>query len=294
MRQPFSVEYPESGAVVLCNNSNAQATCIVDVIDTSLWDERFVNAMSYKLASLICHALLKEDDAQKSEQKIDELSKRYLASLPTEPWEEGGWSVSSDKTMLSIFNMALGYIGSKSVSSINENVPEAVQCNLYWDRARRGALRDYPYRFAQRRFKLILRTLPDEYSGEWRYCYSMPAEALKVTRVHKGDEGQHFEHYTVANDANGTFILCNMSPAFATCTVDVEDMNRWDELFFDVMARKLAFYIAPSLQKDKSASWMRDLDVFYAEAIPHGEGQSGSEGRDSKLAMDTWLAARCS
>lgn len=52
---------------------------------------------------------------------------------------------------LDIWNMALGFIGTRTVASESERTPEAVQCALFWDSARRTALRDYPWNFAQAR-----------------------------------------------------------------------------------------------------------------------------------------------
>ena len=46
----------------------------------------------------------------------------------------------STASKLDIFNMALGFIGTRTIASANENTPEAIQCGLYWDRARRSAL----------------------------------------------------------------------------------------------------------------------------------------------------------
>ena len=50
--------------------------------------------------------------------------------------------------------MALGFIGTRAVAGPSERTPEAMQCALYWDRARRAALRDFPYPFAKRRIRL--------------------------------------------------------------------------------------------------------------------------------------------
>ena len=54
-------------------------------------------------------------------------------------------------TQIAIWNRALGFLGARSIAAEDENTPEALQCRLYWDSARRQALRDYPWAFAQRR-----------------------------------------------------------------------------------------------------------------------------------------------
>ena len=85
---------------------------------------------------------------------------------------------------LDIFNMALGFLGTRTIASENERTPEAIQCDLYWDRARRSALRDYPYRFAVRRVVLAEKTLPETYEGEWRHAYALPDQPCPTIDRH--------------------------------------------------------------------------------------------------------------
>ena len=97
--------------------------------------------------------------------------------------------MASTSGKLDICNMALGFLGTRTVASPNERTPEAVQCGLYWDTARRSALRDYPYRFAMSRVLLAEKPLPEVYARQWRFCYGLPDGCLKVHAVHRGREG---------------------------------------------------------------------------------------------------------
>ena len=47
-------------------------------------------------------------------------------------------------SQISILNRALDFLGTRTVASERENTPEALQCRLYWDSARRQTLRDFP------------------------------------------------------------------------------------------------------------------------------------------------------
>ena len=64
-------------------------------------------------------------------------------------------------SQISIWNRALGFLGTRTVASERENTPEALQCRLYWDSARRQTLRDFPWNFAQRRSWLARLPLPE-------------------------------------------------------------------------------------------------------------------------------------
>lgn len=191
---------------------------------------------------------------------------------------------------LTIYNMALGFIGTRTIASPNERTPEAIQCELYWDRARRAALRDYPYGFAQRRFRLAQKPMPDEYANVWRYAYSVPAQALKVMRIEDA-QGRRNAPFTIGQaDGSDLLILCDQGEAMAVCTVDVEDARLWDELFVEAMAYRLALYVAVPLLKNNSQK-LQELAQLYQGILPSAEGQSASEQR-SKPQIDSWLTAR--
>lgn len=196
----------------------------------------------------------------------------------------------STASKLDIFNMALGFIGTRTIASANENTPEAIQCGLYWDRARRSALRDYPYRFAVRRVVLAEKSLPAAYAEEWRHAYALPDGCLKVHAVHDGKEQGRKRPFRLESDAEGALLLCDVSRAMATCTFDVEEATRWDELFVMAMARKLAALVAVPLLKNNSAK-VQELVQLYEIAIPQADGQDASE-RESRMRPDSWLLAR--
>lgn len=200
--------------------------------------------------------------------------------------------MASTASKIDIFNMALGFIGTRTIASAAERTTEAIQCSLYWDRARRSALRDYPYSFATRRISLAEKAMPDGYAHEWRHAYGMPDGCLKVHAVHGSGQRLNERHaFKLESDAGGQqMLLCDISPAFAACTFDVEDVMRWDELFVLVMARKLAALIAVPLFKSNPDK-VRELEQLYQMAVQKSEGQAASEGVGKK-SIDGWLAMR--
>ena len=129
--------------------------------------------------------------------------------------------MASTAGRLDIYNMALGFIGTGTIASPNENRPEAIQCELYWDRARREALRDFPYSFAQQRVQLAEQDLPDVYEDVWEHCYAMPEKCLKVNRVFRiGESRGRPERFEVRNNGSENIILCNVETAQADVVID--------------------------------------------------------------------------
>lgn len=198
--------------------------------------------------------------------------------------------MASSSGRIEIYNMALGFVGTRMVASPDEPTPEAIQCSLFWDRARRSALRDYPYRFATRRLRLPEKTLPDVFDGEWAHCYGIPDKALKVVRVHGGRARGNKAPYSIEHGDEGEIILTDIPQAMADCIVDVEDITRWDEIFVQALSRKLAALIAVPLLKNNSGK-IKELVELYQASIPQAEGVDGSEAYDRRES-DTWLEAR--
>ena len=191
---------------------------------------------------------------------------------------------------LEIYNMALGFIGTRTVGSPNERTPEVIQCELYWDRARRSALRDFPYRFAVRRLLLPEKEMPAVYESEWLHCYGIPDTVLKVVRVHDGNRrGLNKSPYAIQRCAEGEMLLTDVEQAMIDAVVDVEDITQWDDAFCAAMARKLACLICVPLTKGEGK--LQSLTQAYQASIPVAEGADASESYDRK-PDDAWLQAR--
>ena len=124
--------------------------------------------------------------------------------------------MSSTASRLDIYNMALGFIGARTIASPNENCNEAIQCELYWDRARRSALRDYPSNFAVQRVQLAETIVPSVYCDEqgrpvvYQHAYALPNKCLKVMRLHRLGESPLESHEFRLETYEGVgLILCD-------------------------------------------------------------------------------------
>ena len=192
---------------------------------------------------------------------------------------------------ITIYNMALGFIGTRTLASPNENTPEAIQCGLYWDVARRAALRDYPYRFALQRIQLgLLAKMPEVYDNQWKFAYSLPDSCLKVHSVYAERETDFKQNFQVESYEKGQLILTDLENAIALCTLDIDEISLWDDMFVTVMARKLACMIAIPLLKNNSQK-LQELEQLYQAAVPRAQGHDASEQRQFQ-PLDSWLLAR--
>lgn len=199
-------------------------------------------------------------------------------------------------TQISIWNHALGFLGARTVASERENTPEAIQCRLYWDSARRQVLRDFPWSFAQRRAWLGRMQLPAGYEAEFRFAYALPRDCLKAHEVRH--EGISTRPFTLAqagpNGAGGAdgapCLLTDASRALLLYTADVRQSAYFDDLFAHTLARRLASLVAVPLLKNNSQKVI-ELEKLYAESLPRAREAAAAE-LGKTPADDAWIAAR--
>lgn len=193
-------------------------------------------------------------------------------------------------TQISIWNHALGFLGARTVASERENTPEAIQCRLYWDSARRQVLRDFPWSFAQRRAWLGRQQLPAGYEAEFRFAYALPRDCLKAHEIRH--EGITSRPFTIAqNGADGApCLLTDASRALLLYTADVRQSAFFDDLFAHTLARRLASLVAVPLLKNNSQK-VAELEKLYAESLPRAREAAAAEIGKTR-ADDAWIAVR--
>lgn len=193
-------------------------------------------------------------------------------------------------SQISIWNRALGFLGTRTVASERENTPEALQCRLYWDSARRQVLRDFPWSFAQRRAWLARLPLPDGFAPEFRFAYALPDNCLKAHEVRH--EGLTPRPFSLAQNAAAasSLLVTNAARALLLYTEDVQNSRLFDDLFAHMLARKLAALIVVPLLKNNHQK-VAELEELYNQSLPQARQATASERREAPAA-DAWLDAR--
>lgn len=191
---------------------------------------------------------------------------------------------------ITIWNMALGWLGAQTVAAAHENKQEAIQCRLFWDSARRQVLRDYPWNFAQRRGWLAQVPMPEGWEREYRHAYALPENCLKAWRLL--EDGRKETRFVLCFDPTrgGRALLSNAAPALLCYTADMTDISLADDLFAQLLARRLATLIAVPLLKN-NAQKVQELEQLYRAAIPNAVEADAGEGREEEKT-DAWIAAR--
>ena len=149
-----------------------------------------------------------------------------------------------------ICNMALAHLGIlETVEDMDtDRTKEAKACRIFYDQARREVLSDSEWPFAVVTDDLVLDS--EDYSDEWGYAYVFPSTALRIIRPFSGirpDSTASQIPYRVFSDGTDKLILTGQADASFQYIEDVEDTTRFSPDFDQLLALKLAGYIAPAV-----------------------------------------------
>lgn len=158
------------------------------------------------------------------------------------------------QSTIAICNVALtSYIGTKTITSLQETSPEAEQCALHYDRVRRSLLQRWPWHWAASRDVLALEALNDK-AGAWSYRYARPAHMIALRWVNS----PLAVRASIANgrpldtprETTATSIYSDVQHAVCEFTRDEEDASLFPPAFADVLAAYLAAAIAMPITRD--------------------------------------------
>ena len=85
-------------------------------------------------------------------------------------------------TKLEIVNIALARLGESPIQSMDEGTAPSNLAKVFYDSARRSALRDYNWAFALRTLRLARLV---ETPVDFLYAYSVPVDCLRVLQVRR-------------------------------------------------------------------------------------------------------------
>lgn len=192
-------------------------------------------------------------------------------------------------SVISICNMALGWIGTNSIASLTQNDPGARACNQFYDMARQQTLRDHPWNFAQSRIALAAVDVPDTYP-EYAYAYAWPDKCIRAHKV-RNDAGDYDFEVVLSPDGSGRMILTNAQNAVLLYTADVADPTLFDPLYTRALARRLAADMGKVFFKN-NAQTMQELETYYANEVRKAQAMDAREGKPDAEEEIPWILAR--
>lgn len=178
-----------------------------------------------------------------------------------------------------ICNRALQKLGVSRITSLDEDSPEARDCNAAYEFVRDAELRRHPWGFAIKRVTLA----PDVESPDFgfNYAFTLPADALRILPDNEVTD------WVVEN---GKLLTNDGDTLKLRYVARITDTGVYDPLFANVLATRLAFELAESITHStqlKSAIWEE-----YQENVRQARAVNAFESISQEPPTDSWITAR--
>ncbi|MEZ0575446.1 hypothetical protein [Halodesulfovibrio aestuarii] len=183
------------------------------------------------------------------------------------------------KSVISICNKGLQYVGGSPIVSLEENTRGAELCNQLYAEVRDELLESHHWSFATRYVRLP--KLPESPPFYFACAYQLPADCIGVRQL---QDSKPFEV------VEGRVLYTDSTPAKAIITVRVTDPALYPALFVEVMARKLAAELAVPLMN--SAKLEQTMYSKFVDSFARAAAVDGAEGVQQIDESDGWLQAR--
>lgn len=201
-------------------------------------------------------------------------------------------------SQISIYNMALMRIGQDiGVASPTENSKARRVCDTFWDACRQSALREFPWSFATG-FSALAPSVGTAPMG-YAYSYLRPSDMLRLYAVidvnglrtwvtalpalwcwPSWNSDPHPSMPRVPFRILGDAILTDQPEAYGVFVRDVTDTTKFDALFVDALAWRLASEIAlPMVGPAQGAALAQKASQAYDNLRSQAQATSANEGQ---------------
>lgn len=187
--------------------------------------------------------------------------------------------MASDDVKLTVYNMALAYLGEKPLNSLTDDTKASTLLNTIFDLIRDDVLREHPWNFAITRVALTLSVT----TPAWGYArqFGLPSDCLKVLGTDYSDIDYRIE---------GAYLLTDESSINLKYVSQVTDLTAWDVKALTMLAMRLAAEIAFNLTA--SSSREEAMLKMYLMRLSTAKSIDGQEDAGSELEVNAWLDAR--
>lgn len=185
------------------------------------------------------------------------------------------------QSKVAIYNAALFLLGEESVTSPDDDLKAARLCNQRFDPARDQLLRQHRWNFAITRAQLAADSTPPV----WGYtnAFTLPSDCIRPLSIMGEPRDWKVE---------GGKILANYGPPiFIKYIARITDVARFDPLFDECLAARLAMDIAIPLTQDKQL-WQLAAEELEKK-IGEAKFANAIEGTPDDIFTDgSWLESR--
>lgn len=178
-----------------------------------------------------------------------------------------------------IANRALEILGDNPVLDITDNTTRAKACNRAYEPVRRAELRAHPWNFAIRRQKLAADTAAPAF--DFARQFTLPGDCLRFLPPSDACDW---------TPEGGKILTDDAAPLPLRYVADEADPNKFDALFAEALAAKIAFEVCEAITG--SSTKKADAKEAYADAIAQAKRVNAFEQPAQDFPEDDWLLAR--
>ena len=188
-----------------------------------------------------------------------------------------------------ICNLALGHLGEKRITSLDEDSVAARACALHYETTLEEVLRSHRWNFAQTRAELT--ALADEPLFGCDYQYQLPADCLRVLEFNDSECGDVVSDQYIIE---GRRLLTNASEAKLVYTKRITDVSAFDSLFVKALAVKLAVAVSETLRGStgKTGELLQAYEKITAPLARRGDANEGRRRKGLIANNSLMLRAR--
>lgn len=196
-------------------------------------------------------------------------------------------------SQIEICNRALTKLGAARITNILDNSKGARAMNALWDTARKAELRKHIWQFATARTTLPAVT-PAPAWGFNTAC-QLPSDFLRLVQVNNTFAVPGLTDYRDQDDSayvieNNQLLTVFNAPLKIRYIQDVTETGRFDPLFVEVLASKLAYEAAEEMMQSLSKKNQANDD--YKAAIREATFTGAVERPPQGFPDDSWMLIR--
>lgn len=229
-------------------------------------------------------------------------------------------------TKTAIINLGLSHIKQATITSPSDSSPQARKANLFYDRARRAALRACDWSCAcQNQALTLLGSMADStFDPTWAtaqdvipgftYLYAEPSMCVRVRKIYipsspqssgpffdsQGNQIQSVRFSNPDNDiiwkrqrspkTNVMSLACDLQYAWSEFTFDLTDESQFDDMLVEAMGYEMALRLCMPLTADKEL--LQVVKAGRDEFVKEARRVNGGDGTERLKRVSNYEAAR--
>jgi hypothetical protein len=184
-------------------------------------------------------------------------------------------------TQVEVCNLALGWVGSELITSIDDDSTSARLCKALWTPTRDVVLEDREWTFAVSRIGPVAPDASAPAFG-WLHRFQIPSTVLRVLRCVDAD------NQLIEWQREGAFVVSDQATLRMVALVRVEDTASLPPSFCHALAARLAADLAIPIAQ--SSSMQASMWQLYTAKLKAAAAMDGMQGRAERRTNTRGLA----